>query len=96
VEVRGGSQLTPSGVVLEYPLDYVFKIMGLAADDFPEYARRIVARVVGEAPAERVSVRASSGGKYQSVTVEVTLRSEVERRAVYEALWRDERVVYYL
>jgi uncharacterized protein len=94
--VRGGKQLTPSGVVLDYPLDYIFKIMGFAADDFPEYARRIVARVVGEAPAERVSVRASSGGKYQSVTVEVTLRSEVERRAVYEALWKDERVVYYL
>jgi putative lipoic acid-binding regulatory protein len=88
--------VTPSGVVLDYPLDYIFKIMGLAADDFPEYARRLVARVVGEAPAERVSVRASSGGKYQSVTVEVTLRSEDERRAVYQLLHEDERVVYYL
>jgi putative lipoic acid-binding regulatory protein len=93
---RGGKQLTPSGVVLEYPLDYVFKVMGLAADDFPEHARRLVARVVGEAPAERVSVRASARGKYQSVSVEVTLRSEDERRAVYQVLWEDDRVVYYL
>ena len=89
-------EMTPSGVALEYPLDYVFKIMGLASDDFPEHARRLVASVVGDAPAERVSVRASSKGKYQSVSVEVTLRSEQQRRAVYEALWRDERVVYYL
>lgn len=89
-------QPTPSGVVLDYPLDYVFKIIGLAADDFPEHARRLVARVVGEAPAERVSVRASAQGKYHSVSVEVTLRSESERRAVYQALHDDARVVYYL
>ena len=48
--------------LLEYPLDYTFKIMGLAADDFAEYARRLVARIVGEAPPERVRVRASAGG----------------------------------
>jgi putative lipoic acid-binding regulatory protein len=94
--VTVGKEMTPSGVALEYPLDYVFKIMGLASDDFPEHARRLVASVVGDAPAERVSVRASSKGKYQSVSVEVTLRSEQQRRAVYEALWKDGRVVYYL
>ncbi len=94
----GGRQIgiTPSGVVLDYPLDYAFKIMGLAADDFAEHARRLVARVVGEAPAERVTVRASAKGKYQSVTVEVTLRSERQRRAVYQVLHDDARVVYYL
>jgi putative lipoic acid-binding regulatory protein len=93
---EGGKQLTPSGVVLEYPLDYDFKIMGLAADDFPEHARRLVARVVGDASPERVSVRASARGKYQSVTIEVTLRSEEQRRAVYQVLHDDARVVYYL
>ncbi len=90
------NQATPSGVLLEYPLEYVFKIMGLASDDFAEHARRLVARVVGDAPAERVTVRASAKGKYHSVSVEVTLASESQRRAVYEALWTDERVVYYL
>jgi putative lipoic acid-binding regulatory protein len=88
--------VTPSGVVLEYPLAYTFKIMGLSSDDFPEHARRIVARVVGDAPAERVTVRSSSGGKYQSVSVDVLLRSEEERRAVYQMLHADARVVYYL
>ena len=88
--------VTPSGVVLEFPLEYTFKIMGLAGDDFPEHARRLVARVVGEAPAERVTVRSSSGGKYQSVSVDVVLRSEEERRAVYEHLHADGRVVFYL
>ena len=82
--------------LLEYPLDYTFKVMGLAADDFPEHARRIVAAIVGEAPAERVTVRASSEGKYHSVSVGVTLGSEAQRRAVYQALHDDARVVYYL
>ncbi len=87
----------PAGeVVLEYPLDYVFKIMGLAGDDFAEHARRLVERVVGEAPADRVVVRASARGKYHSVTVRARLLSEEQRRAVYQALFEDDRVVYYL
>jgi putative lipoic acid-binding regulatory protein len=81
---------------LEYPLRYTFKIMGLAGDDFPEHARQLVARVVGEASAVDVTVRASSGGKYHSVSVAVRLDSEEQRRAVYQALWDDDRVVYYL
>lgn len=81
---------------LDYPLDYTFKIMGQAADDFAEHARRLVARIVGEAPAERVRVRASAGGKYHSVSVAVRLESETQRRAVYQVLWEDERVIYYL
>ena len=88
-----GAPATPA---LDYPLDYTFKIMGLAGDDFPEHARRLVAGVVGEAPAERVTVRASAQGKYHSVSVSVTLVSEDQRRGVYEALHADARVVYYL
>jgi len=81
---------------LEYPLDYTFKVMGLAADDFAEHARRLVERVVGAAPAERVVVRQSAQGKYHSVSVDARLESEDQRRAVYQALYEDERVVYYL
>ncbi|ABC81351.1 DUF493 domain-containing protein [Anaeromyxobacter dehalogenans] len=86
----------PAAPALEYPLRYTFKVMGLAADDFAEHARRLVARGVGEAPAIDVTVRASSGGKYHSVSVAVRLESEAQRRAVYQLLWQDERVVYYL
>jgi putative lipoic acid-binding regulatory protein len=83
-------------VQLDYPLEYTFKIMGLAADDFAEHARRLVARVVGEVPPERVVVRQSSKGKYHSVSVVARLVSEDQRRAVYQLLWDDERIVYYL
>ncbi len=81
---------------LEYPLPYGFTIIGLAGDDFPEHARRLVARFVAEVPAEAVRVRSSAGGKYHSVSVACVLDSEEQRRAVYQALHEDERVVYVL
>jgi hypothetical protein len=81
---------------LDYPLEYTFKIIGRSADDFAEHARLVVSAVVGEAPVERVTVRASAGGRYHSVSVTATLVSEEQRRAVYQALWDDERIVYYL
>jgi putative lipoic acid-binding regulatory protein len=80
----------------QYPVEYPIKIFGLAADDFPEHARRLVERVVGSAPPEQVTVRASSGGKYHAVTVVVTLVSETQRLALYEALRGDRRVVHAL
>lgn len=86
----------PDAPLIEYPVDYTFKVMGLAADDFAEHARRLVARFVGDVPAEKVIIRASERGKYHSVSVVVRLVSEDQRRAVYEALHDDPRVVYYL
>jgi putative lipoic acid-binding regulatory protein len=86
----------PAGAGFSYPAEYTFKIMGRAADDFAEHARRLVARVVVDVPADQVTVRASAGGKYLSVTITVVLRSEEERLAVYVALKEDARVVYAL
>jgi uncharacterized protein len=80
----------------EYPLDYTFKIMGAAAEDFAEHARRLVARQAGQAAAVVVQVRSSAGGKYQSVAVSVRLESEEQRRAVYRALHEDPRVLVSL
>jgi putative lipoic acid-binding regulatory protein len=91
-----GARGLPPAPTLEYPLRYTFKIMGLAADDFPDHAGRLVAAVIGDAPVLSRSVRPSAGGKYQSVSVVVRLDTEAQRRAVYQALWQDDRVVYYL
>lgn len=95
-ERSGDGKGVPAGLGLEYPLDYTFKIIGFAADDFPEHARRVVARFAGQAPPEKVTVRTSAQGRYQSVSVVAWLESEDQRRAVYEALWKDPRVVYRL
>jgi putative lipoic acid-binding regulatory protein len=80
----------------QYPVEYPVKLIGLAADDFAEQARRLVERVVGAAPADQVTVRASGGGKYHSVTVVVTLTSEPQRLALYAAMRADPRIVHAL
>jgi len=80
----------------QYPVEYPIKIIGHSADDFAEHARRLVERVVGAAPAGQVTVRASAGGKYHSVTVVVVLTSEPQRLALYDALRGDPRVVHAL
>ncbi len=80
----------------EYPLHYTFKVIGLASDDFPEHARRIVARFVEGVTPEQVRTRASAAGKYHSVSVVAWLVSEEQRKAVYQALHDDERVVHHL
>lgn len=95
-ETDGRAERAGVEVKLDYPLDYQFKIMGLAGDDFPEHARRLVERAGVAAPAERVTIRTSSQGKYHSVSVFARLESEEQRRAVYQLLYDDERVVYYL
>jgi len=55
-----------------------------------------VARVVPDAGGGQVAVRSSSGGKYHAVSVTIRLESESQRRAVYQALHADVRVVYCL
>jgi uncharacterized protein len=85
----------PELPALEYPLDYTFKIMGLAAADFEAHARALVERTLG-LEAMEVRLRASAGGKYHSVSVVVRLETPAQRLAVYVALRADARVVYCL
>ena len=82
--------------LIDYPVHYAFKVMGLAAPDFEAHARALVTRAAGTEAGLAVTVRASSAGKYHSVSVSVRLESEDQRRAVYQALHADGRVVYYL
>jgi hypothetical protein len=83
-----------SQAAVQYPTDYTFKIMGLADADFQDHALGLVAQVVALGEPPRVSSR--SVGKYVSISVSVLLQAEAERRAVYQLLWEDKRVVYYL
>ncbi|MEI7703376.1 MAG: DUF493 domain-containing protein [Deltaproteobacteria bacterium] len=86
----------PSGPLIEYPTDYPFKVIGLAADDLEAHVRATVAAAVPGIALQGSSVRASGGGKYLSVTVDARLASEDQRAAVYRALAADPRVVHYL
>jgi putative lipoic acid-binding regulatory protein len=96
MESNGKGAPGEGGTAFQYPLVYPLKVIGLAGDDFAEHARALVERAAGAPVAAPPSVRASGGGRYLSVTVEVRLTSEAQRLAVYAALRADARVVYAL
>jgi uncharacterized protein len=82
--------------IIEYPTDYPFKVIGGSADDFESHVRTVMGQAVPGVALGEATVRPSSGGKFLSVTLDVRLESEEQRRAIYEALKSDARVVYYL
>jgi len=86
----------PGGPLLVYPTDYPFKAIGLAGDDLAEHVRRLLLAAVPGLVIDDVTTRPSSGGKYLSVTVNARLESEAQRRAAYQALSTDARIVHYL
>ena len=72
--------------LLEFPCDFPIKIMGETREDF---ADTIVALVQQHAPdfdAAQVEMRASSGGKYISLTCTVTATSRDQLDNLYRAL----------
>ena len=84
-------------VQLEYPLYYTFKALGLAGAvraRMLELIRSVLgADSVGE---HAVTSRPSSAGKYESITVQVYLSSEDERRKIYEAFHGEKAFVWYV
>jgi putative lipoic acid-binding regulatory protein len=82
--------------LIDYPTDYPFKVIGGSGQDFELHVRTLMGQAVPGVAIGEATVRPSSGGKYLSVTLDVRLESEEQRRAIYEALKIDSRVVYYL
>lgn len=102
VKVLGGPGATAEELgekkpLIEYPSVYTFKTMGRQAPDFVEYVLALFQRLLEkELGRDVIREQPSSGGRYVSLSVSVLLESEEQRRSIYEALHRDERVVYYL
>ena len=93
---ENGAGQAASVPVVEYPCLYRFRAIGFAGGDFPAHVRKLVGRVIGPVAPDSCSVRSSAGGRYESVTVHCELQNEEARRAIYQAFWEDERVVFYL
>lgn len=81
---------------LQFPCDFPIKVMGLHADDFDALVIGIVHRHTGPLASGAISVRASRGGKYLSVTVTVRAESQAMLDNLYRELSGHERVVMVL
>lgn len=83
--------------LLEFPCHFEFKAFGPGAPDslFPDNVLKAVSQVV---PASRQAMKArqSSGGKYQCVTVLVTLQNREQLEAVYASIRKIDDLKYLL
>jgi putative lipoic acid-binding regulatory protein len=72
--------------LLEFPCDFPLKIMGARTDDFAQTIVEIVQRHAPDFQAESVEMRASSTGKYLSVTCTVRAESREQLDNLYREL----------
>ena len=72
--------------LIEYPSAFPIKIMGLRHDDFAQSVLAVVHQHDPGFDAATMEMRASTGGKYLSVTCTVTATSRPQLDALYMAL----------
>jgi putative lipoic acid-binding regulatory protein len=82
--------------LLKFPCEYSVKAMGLATPDFDALVFDIVRRQVPGLGEGAVRTRASSGGKYLSVTVTFQATSKPQLDAIYQALTDHDQVLMSL
>ncbi len=72
--------------LFEFPCDFPLKIMGKAEDAFAQAVLDIVIRHAPDFDAATMEMRASSGGKYVSLTCTVVATSKPQLDALYQDL----------
>ena len=86
--------------MIDFPCDYTFKVMGksdtLVIEDVLKKMEEIIEREINR---DLVSLRESSGGKYNSYTIKVFLKEAEELKKIYEylkTLKDNSTIAYYL
>ena len=72
--------------LLDLPCTYPLKVVGRNTEEFQAVVHSIIEKHVPEATGVYYSSRASSGGKYLSVTVTFMARSQEQLKAIYAEL----------
>jgi hypothetical protein len=80
------SEIENNDTLLEFPCDFPIKIMGASSEGFAQSMVEIVLRHAPDFDAARVEMRASSGGKYLSLTCTVRATSKPQLDDLYREL----------
>lgn len=72
--------------LLEFPCDFPLKIMGQTHEEFQQVVVGIVTKHAPDFDSSTLEVRASSGGKYVSLTCTVVATSKPQLDALYMEL----------
>ena len=80
------NEVDSTETLLEFPCDFPIKIMGEQRDDFAQTMIAIVQRHAPDFDAAQVEMRASSGGKYLSLTCNIRATSKAQLDALYREI----------
>ncbi len=83
-------------LVMEFPCDFPIKVVGRTDENFHVRICEIVCRHDDGFTTEGLAFRHSSGGKYQSLTVNLRATSKEQIDAVYQDLKACELVLWAL
>jgi len=84
------SEITPPRV--EFPCDYLLKVMGDAGADFRDVVIAVVREHAPDVDEARVTVRESSNGRFLSVNVTIHATGEPQLQAIFVSLKQTGRV----
>ena len=82
--------------LLEFPCDFIIKIMGMAGEDFNTCVIEILQRHAPDLDQSSIGLRYSRGGKYVSLTAVIPAKNREQLDAIYRELSGNERVLMAL
>jgi len=82
--------------VIEYPITFPLKVIGVDELDFEPFVLEIVRRHVPDLLEENIISRLSNGNRYRSVSFQFIAESRVQVDALYAELSSHERVLMIL
>jgi putative lipoic acid-binding regulatory protein len=72
--------------LITFPCDFPIKVMGEMRDDFSEIIISAIASLAPDFNASKVEMRASSGGKYISLTCTILVTTKQQLDDIYRLL----------
>ncbi|HSH71766.1 MAG TPA: DUF493 family protein [Methylophilaceae bacterium] len=78
--------IQPEETLIEFPCDFPIKVMGETNDGFANTIVEVIRQHQPEFNATQVEMRASSGGRYISLTCTVYVTSKPQLDDIYRAL----------
>jgi putative lipoic acid-binding regulatory protein len=87
---------TPEETLIEFPCDFLIKVMGETSDDFANAMVKVIQVHEPTFDASKVDMRASSGGRFISLTCNVHVTSKVQLDSIYRSLSEHPQVKYVL
>jgi hypothetical protein len=87
---------TNEETLLTFPCDFFIKVMGETSDDFASAMVKVIQAQLPSFDASKVDMRASTGGRFISLTCHVYVTSKPQLDSIYRALSEHPQVKYVL